>query len=604
MATSSNTAAEKLAELRAELKAQGVQGFFVPRADEYQGEEVPDSAERLAWLSGFAGSAGMAAVLESKAAVVSDGRYTIQLQQQVDGQAFDLVNGRNPEIYAWVVKNAQAKDKIGYDPKLHTVGEVQALAVALKEKNIELVALDSNPLDAIWDDQPAPPAAQVTVFDEAIAGKSSAEKRQDVASTISNQNGAAFVMSMPDSIAWLLNIRGGDVNNTPLALSYAVMHESGEVDWYIDDQKISAAVRQHVGNAVKICDPAQLEADMNALCAQAVQEGRSVLMDYSSCPMWFYNVANNNNADVRNAKDPVIEPRACKTVQEQDAIRNVHERDGVALAHFLSWLDEEAPKGHLTEMDVADKLLDFRKAGAHFTGNSFDTISGWAANGAIVHYHATKASNATIKGDGLLLVDSGGQYSDGGTTDITRTVCVGTPTDSMKAHFTRALKGHIALARAVFPEGISGAEIDVLTRQALWAEGEDYAHGTGHGVGCYLSVHENGVGISSRANDIFRAGMLVSNEPGFYKENEYGIRIENLVLVQEKGAMNDGRMKLSFETVSLAPIDQRLIDASLMDTAEIKWLNDYHARVYKTISPHLSNAPSAQSWLKNACKPL
>ncbi len=605
MATAQNTSAEKLSELRAALKNAGVNGFLVPRADEFQGEEAPDSAERLAWLTGFDGSAGFAVVLESKAAVLSDGRYTIQLQKQVDAASFEALTVTGADAYDWLVKNAASGSKIGYDPKLHTVSAVQKLTKLLAAKKIELVALDQNPLDSVWDDQPAPPKAPVRIFDEAVAGMSGAQKRQGLAAQITDEGGAAFILSMPDSIAWLLNIRGADVANTPLALSYAVLHDSGEVDWYIDAAKMTPAVTQHVGNAVKICDPAQLEADIAALCKKAANDSKPVLMDYSTCPMWFYNVVESNKATAQDYTDPVIEPRACKTPQEQDAIRKTHIRDGVALAKFLKWLDDEAPKGGLTEIDVVEKLYDFRKMGAHFTGNSFDTISGWAENGAIVHYHATKASNAAIKGDSLLLVDSGGQYSDGGTTDITRTVSVGTPTQSMKEHFTRALKGHIAIARAVFPEGITGREVDILTRQALWREGEDYAHGTGHGVGCYLGVHESGIGISSRAKDVFRAGMLVSNEPGYYEEGAYGIRIENLVLVKDDGQMNDGkRMRLAFETVTLAPIDQRLIEKSLMDEAEIKWLNDYHARVYNTINPLLSGEPDVQSWLKKSCKPL
>lgn len=604
MATVNNTYAEKLTELRAALKKQGVDGFLVPRADEYQGEEVPDSAERLAWLTGFDGSAGMAVVLGNDAAVISDGRYTIQMQKQVDAGLYDTVTAVGAEVYEWIVKHTAKGAKIGYDPRLHTISGVKSMKAALSAKGVDLVALDANPLDAVWDDQPAPPMAKVVVFDEAVAGLSSAQKRQGVAAEITDKDGAAFVLTMPDSIAWLLNIRGGDVANTPLALSYALLHESGEVDWYIDAAKITPDVQKHVGNAVRICDPVTLEGGLTTLARQAENDGKPVFMDYGTCPEWFKGIAGDYGAQVRNMTDPVIEPRACKTPQEQDAIRNVHVRDGVALAKFLKWLDDEAPKGSLTELDVVEKLYDFRKVGAHFTGNSFDTISGWAENGAIVHYHVTKTSNAAIKGDSLLLVDSGGQYSDGGTTDITRTISVGTPTQSMKEHFTKALKGHIAVARAVFPEGTTGREIDILTRQALWQDGEDYAHGTGHGVGCYLGVHESGVGISSRANNVFREGMLVSNEPGYYEDGAYGIRIENLILVQQGGKMKDGRPRLEFETVSLAPIDKRLIDISLMEKGEIDWLNDYHARVYSTISPYLGNEPDVQKWLKHSCDPL
>lgn len=601
------SAADKLKELRSEMKKAGIDGYLVPQTDEFQNEDVPDCWQRLGWFSGFDGSAGYAAVLGDKAVVVSDGRYDIQMQKQVDAKLYDIFVHEGRDYYKWLLNNVKDGAVIGYDPKLHTSMEIKNLGKALKKKGASLQAVDENLVDAIWAGQPDAPQGKVSVFDENVAGKTAAQKRQDIAAEIDGKGGAAFIMTMPDSIGWLLNIRGADVANTPLALSYAVLHADGNVDWYIDDVKMTPDVRKHVGNAVKICDPAQLEADIVALSKKAAGDGKPVMMDFDTAPVWFKNLIEDGGAEAQNLTDPVIAPRACKTPQEQDTIRDVHVRDGVAMAKFLHWIDEEAPKGKLTEQDVIDKLYDFRKQGANFVSNSFDTIAGWGENGAIVHYHVTKDSNTAIKGDGLLLVDSGGQYIDGGTTDITRTIAVGKPTPDMKADFTRVLKGHIAIARAKFPEGKTGADIDNLTRAPLWQDGKDYGHGTGHGVGCFSSVHESGIGLSSRSSQAFREGMFLSNEPGYYEEGKYGIRTENLVFVQKAGEMkagNDNRALLAFETVSLAPIDTRLVETSLMNVEEITWLNDYHARVRDTLKPHMGGDKVLESWLDNACKPV
>lgn len=601
-------ASDKLAALRKELEKQGVEGFLVPRADEFQGEEVPPCAERLAWLTGFTGSAGVAAVMPQRAAVFSDGRYTLQMASQVDGALYDTVTTVGiDDLCAWLVKQAGGKPvKLGFDPMLHGVLQAQTLEAMLAQHDIQLVALADNPLDIVWGaDRPEGPDAAVEVFSEKIAGRSSADKRVELAQAITDKNGAAFVMSMPDSIAWLLNIRGQDVANTPLARSYAVLHESGEVDWYIEASKITSDVRRHIGNKATVCAPDKLEQDLEELAAAAQKHGKPVFMDFGTAPFRFWQVMSEKGAQVEDMDDPAIIPRACKTAAEQKAIKNAHVRDGVALARFLKWVDDEAPKGGLTEQDIVDRLYAFRLMDPQFKGNSFDTISGWGANGAIVHYRVDAESNAAIKPPGLLLVDSGGQYADGGTTDITRTISVGKPSKSMKAHFTKALKGHIAIAAARFPQGTTGHDLDVLARHALWQDGEDFAHGTGHGVGCYLTVHESGCGISKRAEEAFKPGMLVSNEPGYYKEGAYGIRIENLVLVQEQGKMEDGkRALLAFETVSLAPIDRRLIDKKMLDKHEVRWLDLYHKRVYKTLKPHLKSSPDVRKWLKRSCAPL
>lgn len=600
-----NTAAEKIAALRAALKAQGVDGFIVPRADEYQGEYVPARAARLEWLTGFTGSAGMAAVLPGKAMVISDGRYTIQMAQQVDAAMYEYKNmSDNDTLSGWLAANAAPGMKVGYDPRLMTVRQADDLRAVLKAKKIDLVALAVNPLDSIWADQPAAPQDVVEVFADAVAGTSAADKRALVAKAVADAGGVATVLTMSDSIAWLLNIRGRDVPHVPVALSYAVVKADGAVDWFIPGAKITPAVRAHLGNHVQVRDPAELPQAMAELAQAAKNDNKPVMLDENAAAEWFRNMLKDAGADVRAMKDPCALPRATKTAAEQTAIIDAHIRDGAAMARFLKWVDDNAPLGKLTEMDIEAELLKFRKRDNDVVDTSFDSIVGWAGNGAIVHYRATPATNATIMPPGLLLIDSGGQYKSGGTTDITRTVAVGQPTAPMKEHFTLVLKGHIAVARARFPEGTSGPAIDAFARRALWERGLDYDHGTGHGVGSFLSVHEEACSISQRVSALpFRAGMVISNEPGFYKEKAYGIRIENLVLLREDGMREGSRKKmLAFDTITLAPIDRRLIDAALLDEGEIKWLNDYHERVYKTISPLVE--PDVAGWLKAACLPL
>jgi Xaa-Pro aminopeptidase len=599
------TSADKLAALRAELHKRGVDGFIVPRADEYQGEYVPARAERLKWLTGFTGSAGTAAVLPQKAMVISDGRYTLQLAQQVDATLFDTQNSSDGDTLAgWLAAQAAPGTKIGYDPRVMTGSDVDGLRAKLKAKNIELVALDSNPLDAVWADQPAAPMDKVSVFPDAVAGRSAADKRADIAQAVNDAGGTAMVLTMPDSIAWLLNIRGTDVPHVPTALSYAVVHGNGDVDWFIPAAKITPEVRQHLGNHVRVREPAELAPAMAALAQAAQNDNKPVLLDPATSADWFRRTLAGHGAKVAALKDPCVLPKAIKTKEEQAAIIDAHVRDGAAMARFLKWVDDNAPGGGLTELDVEAQLLKFRQKDADLSDTSFDTIAGWAGNGAIVHYRATPATNATIMPPGILLIDSGGQYKSGGTTDITRTVAVGKPTQQMKEHFTLVLKGHIAVATARFPEGTKGPAIDAMARRALWDRNLDYDHGTGHGVGCYLAVHEEACGISTREGAFpFRPGMLISNEPGYYRANAYGIRIENLVLVKEDGAREGSKRKmLAFDTVTLAPIDRRLVAPELLDAQELAWLNDYHDRVYKTVAPLVEADVAA--WLKQACAPL
>ncbi len=599
--------AMRLADVRAAMAAKKLDGYIVPRGDEYLGEYVPPGAERLAWLTGFTGSAGMAAVLADKALVLSDGRYALQLKQQTDPALFEARLISETTLAGWIALHAAAGSRIGYDPKVMTGELVNKIAAVLKDKNITLEPVEGNLVDAAGTGRPAAPASMVEAFSEAIAGVSAAGKRQNAVLSVgeSRKGGPwrAMVLNAPESIAWLLNIRGSDVPHNPFALSTAILHEDGALDWYIDKARIPPAVAAALGNKVQIVPPGTLGQGLDALAGAAKAAGRPVLLDDGGTPVWFRQRLEKAGAKVEHEKDPCVFPRACKTPEEQAAIRSAHVRDGVAIVKFLKWLDDEAPKGGLTELDVVDRLQAFRALDKGLRDTSFDTIAGWAANGAIVHYRATPETNKKIVPPGLLLVDSGAQYAEG-TTDITRTVAVGEPTQDMRTHNTLVLKGHIAIATAKFPDGAKGQTIDVLARMPLWKAGLDYAHGTGHGVGCFLSVHEGGTGISSAAINDFKPGMLVSNEPGYYREGQYGIRIENLVLVQEDGTVEDGRSRkrYSFETVTLAPFDRRLIDVSMLDKSEADWADAYHARVFKTIGPFLDKAE--QEWLRAACAPL
>ncbi len=580
----------RLNSLKAEIKKRGLDGFIVPRVSAYQGEFMPPEAERLAWLTGFTGSAGVAAVLAGKAAVFTDGRYTIQLAQQADKKIYALENSTKAPYARWIADNAAAGQVIGYDPWLHTPKQIDDMEKILSEKNIALRAVESNPVDAVWTDRPCAPAGQAELFPDDVAGSSSAQKREMIAKILREKKFFASVITMPDSLAWLLNVRGADVEYTPVVLSFGILYADTKVKWFVDEGKIPAAARAHLGKDVEICAPDTMGAALDVLAGKG-----TVALDHTRSPLWFLQRLQAAGAVVKDFADPTLKPKAIKSAAEQESLREAHIRDGVALVNFLCWLDESATTGKLSELDVVAKLEEFRRADNSYRGPSFATISGWARNGAVVHYRADETSNLAIKPPGLLLLDSGGQYLYG-TTDITRTIAIGAPTEDMRRHFTLVLKGHIAIARARFPDGTTGAQIDALARQPLWAEGIDYAHGTGHGVGCYLSVHEESASISPRGREAIIPGMLISNEPGFYKEGAYGIRIENLVLARETGLATDTGLKLlEFETVSLVPIDCALIVREMMSADEREWLNDYHARVVKTLSPRLPD--KVRAWL-------
>lgn len=581
-------AAKKLADLRGALKKRGLNGFLVPRISEYQGEFVSGYAERLAWLTGFTGSAGTGLILGDKAAIITDGRYTIQLAQQADRSLYEFLNNPKTSSAAWIADNAKAGDVIGYDPWLLTARQVETFGKALAEKDIKFEATDGNPVDDVWEDQPAFPKEKAEIFPGEFAGASSAEKRENICKILKEKKIGACVITMPDSVMWLLNVRGRDVEHTPVVLSFAILHDDGRVEWFVHEEKITPDVKKHIGKDVDIVAPDKIAGRIGGL------NGR-VGLDFTRAPAWFQQALGSDTVDF---KDPCIEPKAIKNAAEVKALRAAHIRDGAALTSFLYWL---ATNKAGSELEVVSKLEEFRRKDNSYRGPSFATISGWAANGAIVHYRADEQSNAKISPPGLLLLDSGGQYNDG-TTDITRTVALGKPTDEMKKNFTLVLKGHIAVARAKFPQGASGAQIDALARAPLWDAGIDYSHGTGHGVGCYLSVHEESASISPRGTDALKAGMFLSNEPGYYKEGEYGIRTENLVLVTAQGKTSDGDTQLGFETISLVPIDRNLIQKELLTKEEQNWLNAYHADVVKLIGPRLDKP--ARAWLEQQAAPI
>ena len=576
---------DRLEEIRQDIEKQGLSGFVLPRTDEFQGEFLADYAERLAWLSGFTGSAGAVVVLQNKAAVLSDGRYTIQMQNQVDSDLYMIDDSTKTSVGKWLVQNAEAGDKIGYDVWLFTPKQLKAIRDALEDTSITLVPMDSNLIDALWNDQPAKPQKPVTIFPDEIAGRSAVEKRQDIVVQVKEQNCAACLLTLSDSICWLLNVRGGDVGYSPLVLSYGLLYADGTFDWFVDEDKISQEVMDVLGADIRLYAPDQMEA-------RIAEFSGCVWMDRASAPIWFEQAFKRGGIQMLDLDDPCVTPKSIKSASEQEAVRAAHVHDGVAIVKFLHWLSVPENHAGMSEISVEERLEAFRRENPDYLEPSFPTIAGFAGNGAIVHYRATPQSNAEIVGNGILLVDSGGQYQ-WGTTDITRTVAINTPTQEQKENYTRVLQGHIALASASFPKGTIGKEIDALARKPLKDVGLDYAHGTGHGVGCYLCVHEAAANLSPRGEKTLEAGMLISNEPGYYKEGEYGIRIETLVLVHDAETAD----MLHFETVTYAPYARELIDISMLSEAELFWLKQYSQDVYQKLSPYLSG--DVLVWLKN-----
>jgi len=590
--------AARLGRLRQELAAQGLDGFIVPRADEHQGEYVPSRGQRLAWLTGFTGSAGTAIALRDRAALFVDGRYTLQAVAQVDTQLFEIHHLVDEPPAHWIGTALARGAVLGYDPWLHTPLDVERFRAAAEKAGAVLRAVSVNPVDRVWSGRPAAPIAPVVPHPERFVGESAQSKRARIGGALAEEGaGAAVVLTMPESIAWLLNIRGGDVPHTPLPLSFAILRQDGSVTLFIDRRKLVPGLERHLGNAVTVMPPEEVGPALDALAA----EGGRIQVDAATAASWIFDRLEAAHGKIHRAADPCLLPKACKNPIELDGTRSAHRRDGVALTRFLAWLAREAPKGGLAEIAASDRLEAIRREGEHFRDLSFPTISGAGSNGAIVHYRATPETEKRLEPGSLYLLDSGAQYLDG-TTDVTRTVAIGDPTPEMRERFTRVLKGHIALALARFPKGTTGTQLDAFARRALWQKGLDYDHGTGHGVGSYLGVHEGPQRISKAPNgQALLPGMIVSNEPGYYKTGAYGIRIENLVLVQPTEGMGEREM-LGFETLTLAPIDRNLIEPSLLDDDEIAWLDAYHAHVRETLTPRVD--PETARWLAEATQPI
>ncbi|MBM3515619.1 MAG: aminopeptidase P family protein [Alphaproteobacteria bacterium] len=585
---------DRLADLRAAMAAAGVDAYIVPRADEHQGEYVASYAERLQWLTGFSGSAGLAVVTKSKAAVFIDGRYTLQVRHQVDGTLYQYRHLIDEPAHEWLVENAAQNWRIGFDPKLFTPAGLGKFEEACRKTGASLAPVAENLVDRIWRNQPARPTGPAIVYPEKFSGKSSDAKRSLVVEWLKKEGIDAFLFSAPDSIAWLFNIRGEDVEFTPLVLAYALIGADGAATLFVDLAKIGSDVRAHLGSGVAL---SPYDDVAKVLAAQASKLGK-IAIDRDTGSRWLHDLVSAAGTEAKAAPDPITPIKARKSREEMDGVRGAHVRDGAALTRFLAWFAREAPKGHLNEVFAAAKLEEFRRADNLYRGGSFPTIAGAGGNGAIVHYRASSETCAAIKSDMVVLIDSGGQYLDG-TTDVTRTVVVGAATAEQKRRFTLVLKGHIALGSARFPKGTTGSQLDALARHALWQEGLDYDHGTGHGVGTFLSVHEGPQRISKVGNTVaLEPGMLISNEPGYYKTGEYGIRIENLVFVREVAASGGEKTLYDFETVTLAPIDRNLIEPSLLTDSEKSWLNAYHARVRATLSPLLD--AETRAWVEQA----
>ena len=593
--------ADRLAALREQLKADRLDGFVVPLTDEHMSEYVGSYAQRLAWLTGFEGSAGSAVVLPEEAAIFVDGRYTLQVRTQVSADDWSYQSVPETTVTEWLEQHAPSGARIGYDPWLHSRDWVKRAAAGLKSRNAELVAVDRNPIDKVWADRPEASKAQLVVQPDQYAGRNSAEKRQDIADWLGKQTADAAVLSALDSIAWTFNVRGQDVSRTPVALAYAIVHSDGTADLFVAGEKVGPEVRQHLGNTVRLHERDRFEGALTEF------KGKRVVVDPERAVAAIFEGLEKAGATVIPVRDPTVLPRAIKNPAEIAGQKAAQQRDGAAISKFLRWIETEAPKGEVDELTASDRLEQLRRQNPELRDLSFDTISGAGPNGAIVHYRSSEKTNLKLEQGTLYLVDSGGQYVDG-TTDITRTVPVGEPTDEMRDRFTRVLKGHLAIATAIFPKGTRGGQLDSFARRPLWNAGLDYAHGTGHGVGSFLSVHEGPQRIAAAwstqpgGDEPLQAGMILSNEPGYYKTGEYGIRIENLVLVVDKQVEGAEKEMLGFETLTHAPIERRLVVREMLSADERAWLNEYHADVLKKIAPSLSGDDLA--WLEAACAPL
>lgn len=586
--------AGRLAALRARMAEAGLSGFLVPRADAHQGEYVAAHDDRLAWLTGFTGSAGFCVVLPEIAGVFIDGRYRVQVKAQVDLSVFTPVAW--PEVQAgdWIVKHL-GSGQVGFDPWLHTVAEVERIRSVLEPAGLALVPCD-NLVDAIWEDQPAPPMAPAFVHPDGFAGEAAEAKRARLAEGLRRAGQRAAVITLPDSICWLLNIRGGDVPRNPVVHGFAILGDDGRVALFAEGAKFDASVRAHLGEGV---DLLPVEGFVPAL---AMLDG-PVRVDRGSAPVAVSAALQAADVVVEWGEDPCILPKAMKNAAELAGMREAHLRDAVAMAEFLAWVDAKAPKGGLTEIDVVRALEGFRRATNALHDISFDTICGSGPHGAVIHYRVTEDTNRPLGTDELLLVDSGAQFKDG-TTDITRTIALGAPGREAAVQYTRVLQGLIALSRVRFPKGVAGAHLDALARYPLWLAGQDFDHGTGHGVGAFLSVHEGPQRISRLSDVALQPGMILSNEPGYYREGAFGIRLENLIVVTPAPTLpgGDAREQYCFETLTFTPFDRRLVRADMLTGGERDWLNAYHAQVLEKVGPRVSG--DVADWLKAACAPV
>jgi Xaa-Pro aminopeptidase len=587
----------RLAALREELARRKLTGFIVPRADQQQNEYVAPSEERLAWLTGFTGSAGLAVVLPQEAAIFVDGRYTLQAAKQVDAKAWAVESLIDPPPESWLSVHLKSGDRLGFDPWLHTFAAAERLSAACAKAGAELVAVDSNSVDAVWHDRPPAPIAPVVIHALQYAGIAETEKLAQIRGEIGKLGADALVLSDSHAVAWSFNIRGGDVAHTPLPLSYALVPKDGRPTIFIDRRKLSNLTRDHLEQSADVREPDALTPTLMALATS----GAAIALDNATAADALSRLITSSGGKPLRGADPVTLLKAVKNATEIAGTKTAHRRDAVALARFLAFIDREAPKGKLTEIDAVEALETFRRDTGALRDVSFPTISGTGPNGAIVHYRVTRKSNRRIARGDLLLIDSGAQYEDG-TTDVTRTMAVGEPTAEMRDRFTRVLRGHIAIARAVFPDGTTGAQLDTLARQYLWAAGVDFEHGTGHGVGSYLSVHEGPARISKLGITPLKRGMILSNEPGYYKTDGFGIRTENLQLVVAADIAGAEKPMNGFETLTLAPIDRRLIAVAMLGRDELDWLNAYHARVRVEVRPALDEVTKA--WLDEATAEL
>jgi Xaa-Pro aminopeptidase len=588
--------AERVKALRALMAKSKLDAVLVPRADSHQGEYVPPSAERLRWLTGFSGSAGIAVVTKKAAVLFTDGRYTVQASAETDTDLVEVSLLPRAKLSEWLLSALGKGQTIGFDPWNHTAGEIGRLKAALAAKKIKLKPLAKNPVDAIWGKQrPKPPANPVIAQPLEFSGRPAAEKLAEFQTRLKSDGQQAAILTLPDSICWLFNIRGSDVAHNPVVLAFAIVPASGKAELYIEPERLDRETRAHVAPVAKLLPPKAMAARLATLKSQR----KKVRLDPESASFWFE--MKLGAAAISRGRDPCILPKAIKTEAEIAGARAAHIRDGQAVVRFLAWLDENAPNGSLDEITAVRQLEEFRRDTNMLREISFPTISGSGPNGAIVHYRVTEATNRRIRPGELFLVDSGAQYQDG-TTDITRTVAIGEPDENMQRHFTAVLKGHIAVATARFPKGARGIDLDPFARRALWSIGEDFDHGTGHGIGSYLSVHEGPQSISRAGMVPLQPGMLISNEPGFYKVGAYGIRIENVVLVTPPENIGGEREMMGFETLTIAPIDRRLIVADMLSPQERDWLDAYHRHVFEMLSPQLDAA--TRDWLKAATQPI